>query len=216
MKLIKYLNYIEQEIFKVQNDSKKELASNEISLYKEYWQLYKDDLTFNPLNPYPLALSDRHYFNFHTKEQIEIRWNIESIYLHAKNNLNVKYLHLEQFEKLVYENLLSSIEELQLINRKVQTLYKHEYQPILIMNFSPMNQYILLDGRHRYIEYKKFKKNELIPIYLVDDISCINFILHKNELVAYIITHNIKILNDFLFCGGNLEKLINIADYLKI
>lgn len=208
--MIKYLNYIEQEIHKSTNKSKNAQAIKQINLYKKYWNYYKHDLTRNPLNNHSLDLFDKHKFNFHTNEQIEICWNVDGLYLYAADNLAVKHLGIQQFEMMVYDDLLSSFDELLFISEKVQVLHEHQYVPLLIMKFKPMNQYLILDGRHRYIEYKKFKSDEKIPVYIVDDTDCINYILHKNELVAYTIVHNIKILNDYLFSNGSINELIDI------
>lgn len=211
-----YLNYIEQEILKSTNTYKKDHALKQIALYKKYWEYYKYDLTQNPLNTYALDLYDKREFSFHTNEQIEIRWNVDGLYLHAIDNLVLEYLDIQEFETLIYDDLVSSFIQLNSISQKVQTLHKHLYNPLLIMNFKPMNQYLILDGRHRYIEYKKFKKDEKIPVYVVEDKDCISYILHKNELVAYIILHNIKVLNDYLFLNSDIVELIDIEKIIHM
>lgn len=214
--MIKYLNCIEQEILNSANIFKKDKALEQIALYKKYWDYYKHDLTRNPLNKHTLDLFDKHKFNFHTDEQIEICWNVDSLYLYAMDNLVVEYLDIQQFETMVYDDLFSSRDELHFICEKVQTLHEHQYTPLLIINFKPMNQYLILDGRHRYIEYKKFKSAEKIPVYIVDDTDCMNYILRKNELFAYIIVHNIKILSDYLFSNGSIDELIDIKKLFNV
>lgn len=208
-----YLLLVKNQIQSHSCDSSiKDYFIKEISLYQKYWQKYSNDLSDNPLNKAKDGKCDLHYFDFPTNEQITISWNIDSIYQYAiANKIPIRNLQLNEFESLLRDDIIATEEELNVIHAYVDSVYEHQYTPILIMNFKPMNQHIILDGRHRYVEYKKLNPTAKIPIYVVDDDNCIEHINLKNQLVAYIIVHNIKIIADYLMGSNDYSKIISLT-----
>ena len=62
------------------------------------------------------------------------------------------------------------------------------------------------------MEYKKFKTNELLPVYIIQDEDAISSILHKKDLLSYIILHNIKVINDYIFKNRSLNDLVDFIE----
>ena len=62
------------------------------------------------------------------------------------------------------------------------------------------------------MEYKKFKTNELLPVYIIQDEDAISSILHKTDLLSYIILHNIRVINDYIFKNRSLNDLVDFIE----
>lgn len=124
-------------------------------------------------------------------------------------------MSLEQFEHLLQIDINESLEEFNIIKQTVKSIYQHTYDAILIINFKPTNSFLFLDGRHRFIEHQKFNPTKNINAYIIDDEKCIDCILKKNELVSYIILHNIKEISDYITFQSNYINLFNLEHYLK-
>ena len=212
----KYLKYIKNEIDKFSEPMIRNICMTEICKYIYLWEKYSTDCSLNPLydcNPFSYSeiRYEKHDFNFHTGEKITIHWDIDKLYQIAMSTPTLKYnMSLNDFENLLQSDLCVSLQELREIEQKVQSLCSHKYDPILVVNYKPIKCYILLDGRHRYIEYKKFKQNELLPVYILDDELCFQSIINKKELLSYCIMHNIKVMNDVMIGNTDFQKMINI------
>ncbi len=136
-----------------------------ISLYIEYWKKYSHDDSFtSKYNNIPDEY-DRRKLYFSTGEEIVVHWDIVKLHKYAQKHLEIQKVTLEKLSEILTDDLsIYSNDTYEEAFNKVKSLNKHVYDPILIMSFSPMNATFILDGRHRYIEYMKFKKNKLIPI----------------------------------------------------
>lgn len=73
--------------------------------------------------------------------------------------------------------------------------HKHNSQFLIIMYHFPSDKWLLLDGRHRFIEYEKFNPNEeRVPVLIVNSEMLLPAIINKSGLIAYCIQHNIYVL----------------------
>lgn len=126
---------------------------------------------------------------------ITISWDVQKVFAYAQQNNTIDYYSLDELNSLLYKDITSSIDEFQRIATKIVYQHKNQINPLLVMYFAPMGLYIFLDGRHRFIEFMKYKQNQLIPVYTVRDDECSKFILHANEYVIYAILHNLHCMN---------------------
>lgn len=213
--MIKYLDYITKELNKIEVKEIAEFLIAEVNLYKEYWKKYSSD---NIPNPHYQGKGDLYYnthnFHFQTGETVTISWDIEQLYKIAQA-APIYYASLSEFEELLHDDLDATKEELLRINDIVKVEHNHKHTPLLLIYFKPTNSTILVDGRHRYIEHKKFKPSEKIPFYYLSDEICFTNILLRRQLLAYIIMHNIEVINEFLEGKGEFERMINIKACMK-
>lgn len=212
--MVKYLNYIYTELSKIKENEIVDILLPEILIYQKYWKKYSCD---NSRNPFYKEIPDSyntHHFILPTAENVSISWDIDKLYK-LSENIFLNYLSLAEFETLIQHDLTASKDEFESISQEVNTINTHRYKPILVMHFKPTNNDILIDGRHRYIEYKKLKSSEKIPFYHLDDEMCITSILTKRELLTYIILHNIEIINNYITGQGTLKKIINIKNCME-
>lgn len=210
--MTKYLNYVKLELNKIDEPEISEILITEIETYQKYWKKYAADSTCSPFYNSITGQYDRHIFHLHTGESISIRWDIDKLYKYAMSYLPITNISLSEFDSLTYSDRLTSADEFSRIYNEISTIHNHKYFPILAINFKPTREVLILDGRHRYIEYKKFKPYSSLPIYILDDEACFTSIIHKNELLGYIILHNIEVINDFLLCQGTLERIMNLKN----
>lgn len=209
--MLKYLDYIITELSKIEEKDISEALINEVNLYKEYWNKYSTDNSRNPLYNSIPSLYDTHNFDLPTGESVSISWDIDGLYNVAKQ-APINQASLSDFEGLLFNDLIASADEILRVSHEVNSIHKHKYEPILVIYFKPMQNALLLDGRHRYIEFKKLKSSELIPFYYLDDEMCFTNILLKKELLTYIILHNIEVINNFMMGQETLERMLNIEN----
>lgn len=213
----KYLNYIKDEITKISDIKLREMLMLEIDCYILNWGKYKNEIVSSPIYNRIPELYDKHNFYFHTSESISISWDIDVLYDFAIKNLSIEHTTFQALVSLLGDDLSNSAEEIERVRAKVNSKQSHKYQPLLIMKYKPLNIHLLIDGRHRYIEYEKFNQTVDIPIYMVDDEMAMEAICLKNELMAYIIMHNIKVIyNIFIGEEFTLARLLDVDRYMKL
>lgn len=213
----KYLNYIKDEIAKILDIELRDVLMVEIDCYILNWNKHKNEAVPSPIYNRIPELYNKHNFNFHTGESISISWDIDALYDFAINNLPISYMEFQKLTSLLGHDLSNSAEEIDRVRAEVNSKQSHKYQPLLIMQYKPLNTYLLIDGRHRYIEYEKFNQTVDIPIYVVDDEKAIEAICLNNELMAYIIMHNIEVINNILIGKEfTFGRILNVDRCMKL
>ena len=71
-----------------------------------------------------------------------------------------------------------------------------------------MHKNLILDGRHRYIEFKKFKKNQLINFSYLNSEDIMDCIPTAFDLVKYIILNNLSEMKSFYDQKKNIETFL--------
>lgn len=159
--MINYLNYILSTLQTTYMFPPNDFLCTQVNIYKKYWRKYYRDISFSfSYNSVP-ELYERHCFLLPHNEKVTISWDIKKVYQIASTSVDIKLFSLDAFEKIAKKDIENTSKELEQINKKVSSLHSHIYTPILVMNFKPMECFIILDGRHRYMEYKKLKPNSL-------------------------------------------------------
>lgn len=209
--MLKYLDYVKTELSKIEEKEIAYALINEINLYKDYWEKYSSDNSRNPLYHSVPNLYNTHNISLHTGETVSISWDIDQLYTVAQK-APVNQVHLSDFESLLHDDLVASDDEFTRVFQEVDSVHTHKYEPILTICFKPTHSVLLVDGRHRYTEYKKFKSSELVPFYYLDDEMCFTNILLKKELLTYIILHNIEVINNFITGQGTLDRILNLKN----
>lgn len=206
--MIKYLDYI---IYKTESLSYLKPTSdiiNKLKIHRKYLEKYSN----KKIEEYTYPAHNKHNFHFPTGETISLSWDVDKLYEYAESHLEISTLSLSNFEKITHDDLCNSIETFSEIYRYTSSMIEHKYKPILIMNFKPFASKLIIDGRHRYMEYKKFKPNELIPIYTIDDNDATFGLLGKKDLLLYTIIHNTKVISDYMFNNGSINDLIDFIE----
>lgn len=212
--MIEYINYIEQEIFKIDIPyQNKDLLLTELRLYKEKYEQYKDCDNYSPIYHDNKNLDEIgiHNFNLPTGEAFTITWDIAQVYNKTLDELAIerKTLSLIQFNKLFHDEIIESKSELDEICEKFTTALSHTHENILGIYFRPFRTNIILDGWYRFVEHLKFHPNAQIPIFYTSSDTIMDCIIYKKDLVRYIILSNIEEIDSYLSGKGKLEHILN-------
>lgn len=174
--MLKYLDYIMTELSQLKKNYIYETLVNEIKLYKKYWCEYSTDNSRNPLYNSTPRFYDTHNFDLPTGGSVSISWDIDRLYNIAQQTI-INRVSLCDFEELLFNDLTASATEILRISNEINSIHDHKYKPILVIYFKPIQNALILEGRHRYVEFKKFKSSELIPFYYLNDELCFTNIL---------------------------------------
>lgn len=157
---------------------------------------------------------DAHIFHFPENIDISIQYSIPIIRLLAVKE-NEKYISFEQLkERLAYDTEQSK-EVLDEIRQLITDKREHEPASLVIMYYIPHKRWLLLDGRHRFIEYEKFDPNaESVPILEVDSKMLLPAIINKSGFIACCIQHNIDVLDNYPIWTWR-KNLLNIRGLLR-
>lgn len=206
--MLQYLDYIKNELTKMDSNNQIGLIS-ELELYKKMYCKYEKITKQSPIYNGVTTSYNMHNFYLPTNESFSISWNIDLIYKKFEQYSTTQYVSLKKFETLFVSDLNNSKEEFDRIYNEVKSTYAHTHNNILTVLFKPLHCNLILDGRHRYIEFKKFKPNALINLSYFDSNDIIDCIISSFDLVKYIIMNNIDEINNFILSKGNLERIIN-------
>ena len=202
--MLKYLEYVTNELSK----SAPELLE-EIQIYKDMYIKYEKSALPSPLYNGSAHLFNTHNFILPTNENISISWDIDLIYKKISHCSSTKYLSLSEFETIFANDLEQSKEEFVRIYAEVNSIHSHNYNDILTIHFKPFHCNLILDGRHRYTEFKKFKPDDSINVSFLDSNDFIDCIISASDLTNYIILNNIDEINNYILGKGKLEQVIN-------
>lgn len=186
--------------------------------YTQILRIIKDKKRINDyLYDYSLFLNDQthddHVYHFPQKIDIFIRYSIPIIKLLA-NKEQEKYISFKELTELLDYDLTQSKGELDCLRSLITQKQKHDSPFLIIMYHIPNDKWLLLDGRHRYIEYEKFSINEEhIPVLMVDSEQLMRAIINKDGFIAYCIQHNIYVFQEYPIWQWK-EKLLNVHRFL--
>ena len=211
--MINYLKTLHENILAEEPDISSYLIP-ELDLYISYYSQYCNNDEF--CNEYLSIPSqyDMRVFHFDTNEHITISWDTDKLNNYALKHKSPLYMTLDEFNNYFQADLSYSSYELHQISHKINSVRKHTYTSILTMAFYPMDSNLIIDGRHRYIEYKKFKSTCRIPVYIFKDIECINSIFLKKDLISYIILYNIRIMYEYRNDTSLFDRLLRLTDII--
>lgn len=210
--MLKYLNCIKSQLRDLLSDDKEicNALIDEINTYYDYSKKYSSDISRSPLYKSTPQLYNIHNFNLPEDEPITISWDVDFLYKLSQHYYPIEYMSLYEFEKYLSHDISSTQNELDRIDKEITSLHNHTYTPILIIDFKPFETPLIIDGRHRYIEYKRLKSSHNIPCYIIDDEFAIQGIMTKKDLVNYIILHNISTINNYITGKGSMDRIISL------
>lgn len=206
--MLQYLNYIKSELTKMDPNNQIGLLS-ELELYQKAYRKYEKITKQSPLYNDITTSYNIHNFYLPTNESFSISWDIDSIYKKFEQYPTTQYMSLKDFDNLFASDLNNSKEEFDRIYSEVKSIYPHTHNNVLTIFFKPLHCNLIVDGRHRYIEFKKFKPNALINLSYFNSNDIIDCIISSFDLVKYIIINNIDEINNFILNKGNLEHIID-------
>lgn len=201
--MIKYLDLFEKDMKKHNAD----YFVEQIQLYKNMYTHYKNTSCPSPIYTGILNHGDTHCFYFPTNENVNLTWDVNLIYKKFLKFNTTRYISLKDFEKIFSSDLKESQEEIKRIYNSVKNIFPHTYNNILTIFFKPMHKNLILDGRHRYIEFKKFKKNQLINFSYLNSEDIMDCIPTAFDLVKYIILNNLSEMKFFYDQKKNIETM---------
>ena len=106
-----------------------------------------------------------------------------------------KYIPFNQLKALLRHDVEQTKEEFDSIRNLIVRRQEHDSPFLIIMYHIPSQKWLLLDGRHRFIEYEKFSPyEEKVPVLAVDSEMLMPAIINKSGFIAYCIQQNIYVL----------------------
>ena len=140
---------------------------------------------------------DEHIYHFAEDVNITICYSIPII-RKITSKENEKYITFENLRALLSYDLEQSKEHMDVLRRKIVGKRKHDSKFLIIMYHTPHETWLLLDGRHRFIEYEKFYPKETkVPVLVVDSEKLLGAILNRSGFIAYCVQHNLHILRKY-------------------
>ena len=203
--MIDYLYYVKNMI-KDANIERKEFLMSKIESHISQWLHYKNCKGRSPLHPEEFVSGNVHNFYFPTNESIQLVWDIDKIY-RKSIAIQPKEFELPELQEIIKKDIISSLDEFTKIENEVHNIQRHHYAAVIIFYFSPLRIHLMIDGRHRFIEHRKFKQQEKILAFVLDSDKYLDCIVYKRDYAAYIILHNIEVMSRYLEGMNCLKEL---------
>lgn len=156
---------------------------------------------------------DEHVYHFPDNIDISIPYSIPTVRMLAGKE-NEIYISFQEIKKMLAFDVEQTCEEFNAIRKLVVNKQKHTPESLIIMYSVPLNQWLILDGRHRYVEYEKFNPlEERVPVLMVTSDMLISAIVNKKGRIAYCVQHNMFVFQNYKIRDWK-KNLINIYQYL--
>lgn len=156
---------------------------------------------------------DEHIYHFPDNIDINIQYSIPIIRLLAEKERET-YIPFRKLKELLSFDIEQSREEFDNIRTLIARKQKHDAKFLIIMYHIPSDKWLLLDGRHRFVEYEKFEPDEeQVPVLVVNSEMLLPAIINKNGFIAYCIQHNLYVLQSHPIWTWK-TKLLNIHRFL--
>lgn len=140
---------------------------------------------------------DDHVYHFPQNIDINIEYSIPVVWELADETCK-KSIIFADLKKMLRFDLEQSKEDMDVLRRHIKNRRKHKSKFLIVMYHVPNNTYLLLDGRHRFVEYEKFASDtERVPVLLVDSEKMKRAIITKAGFIAYCIQRNFYIFQNF-------------------
>lgn len=140
---------------------------------------------------------DDHVYHFIDNINIRIQYSIPIVRKLAGKE-NEKHMSFKELEQLLRYDIEQSRGEFDALRALIVRRQKHSAQFLIIMYHVPNGTWLLLDGRHRFIEYEKFQPDaKRVPVLAVDSEMLFSAIINKSGFIAYCIQHNGYILQNY-------------------
>ena len=195
--MYRFLDFLETTVIDAHTSFDKGILLKEIDDYKRLWAKYEHCQKANPFYHEPTGKYNIHRFDISGEEAIFIIWDVGQL-----NEMSfgtpLYRKSLKDFKAMFKQDNYDLEFETKEIYNDVKSVIHHEYNDILIMFFEPLKKYVLIDGRHRAVEYMKFKPTQEILFRIVSSNNCISSIMFKKDLLAYGILNNARVIADVL------------------
>lgn len=140
---------------------------------------------------------DDHVYYFGDNIEISIQYSIPIVKKLAGKE-HEKYMSFKDLKRLLNYDMEQSKEEMDALRKQIIRKQKHDSPFLIVMYHVPNGTWLLLDGRHRFIEYEKFQPDaERVPVLVVDSEMLYSAIINKSGFIAYCILHNGYILQEY-------------------
>lgn len=170
--------------------------------YMKVLHKIKDDTHMND-NLYDCSLvikdntHDEHIFHFPENIDICVQYSIPIIKALVGKERE-KYIPFRELKDLLSYDIEQSKEEFDSLRTLIVRKQQHDSEFLIIMYHISSSKWLLLDGRHRFVEYEKFNPNEeKVPVLVVDSEMLLPAIINKSGFIAYCIQQNIYVLQKF-------------------
>lgn len=158
-------------------------------------------------------IHDEHIYCYPNNINIWIQYSLPIIRKLAKKE-NEEYISFGKLRQMLDYDICKCKDELDRIRHIVVRRIEHDEKFLIIMYHIPNGKWLLLDGRHRLIEYEKFgSDDEKVPVIKADSEMISFAIINKSGYIAYCIQYNIFIMTNFSLLKWR-RKLIDINTLL--
>jgi hypothetical protein len=220
--MIKFIKHVKSQIL-LNNVSMetKELIESKSNKYKELWLAYKysDEIMPHYINSKHKQEYDLDISIDKVKKELQIRFDVDGIQKMLSDK-KPELMSLVDFEKLISNDLVISEKHYRITQQEVfisfnATIpFSHNYKDLIILNFEELSHQYLLDGKHRYFEYKQHG-TQPIPVKTIGSLDAYKYIVYKKDFIVYAILHNMTVLSCYVAGHeADLNKLIDVDMYL--
>lgn len=163
-------------------------------VYKIKDNEYPSDYISNPRAILEDQEHDAHVYHFPDNIDVSIQYSIPIIRELAGKDYE-RYISFKELKELLAYDIEQSKEEFDDIRKLVVGKYKHKAESLVIMYYIPHERWLLLDGRHRFVEYEKFNPDaECVSVLAVNSKMLMPAIINKCGFICYCIQQNIYVL----------------------
>lgn len=197
-------------IYKLENEWKKFILFNKLLKMIKAIDKMEGLITDSKYSRYFLSYQEHHsriiYMPFNNQK--EILYNNYAVRLIA-NKKEVCEMNFEELSVILSNDYSVSTQGLSDIYNNIEKPISHNTDSLLIMYYYPLDKYLLLDGRHRYVEYLKFNLTKPIRVKFVSSEEIRDTIMNHQGFLAYCIHYNLRSLHDSGY-GNFPQKLYQI------
>lgn len=163
-------------------------------LHRIKYDEHASDYIYDPILVLKDQAHDDHIYHFPDDINISIQYSIPIIKELAEKE-HEKYIPFNQLRELLLHDVEQTKEEFDSIRNLIVRRQEHDSPFLIIMYHIPSQKWLLLDGRHRFIEYEKFSPyEEKVPVLAVDSEMLMPAIINKSGFIAYCIQQNVYVL----------------------
>lgn len=127
-------------------------------------------------------------------------WDIEK----AKKIIKKRKLPVQEIRiSLLWQNVSKENLDLKYINNN---LTYNDYEPLIVVNYTPLNVLIVIDGNHRIAKQAFRNVNGFIKVYILDNEHHLPAMLGEYFRVRYKIMHNFRLLENS-YANNAIEHL---------
>ncbi|MGN4750247.1 hypothetical protein [Bacillus cereus group sp. MYBK220-1] len=144
-------------------------------------------------------------FPIDNENYYSISWDINK----AKTLIKDKEIRFQKMKiEILWKNVSTEYIDYKYVNNELSFQY---YEPIIVVFYAPLNEYIVIDGNHRLAKQRMKKPEGNINVYLLEPDDHIKVMCGELFRTCYKIMHNVTVISNYLL--GNINSYFYSNEY---